>query len=61
MADEHGSASELKVRQNISCASCIQGGGSVEVDLVRQRGVAAETLTYYNDLYMVIYYASYIS
>jgi hypothetical protein len=45
MADGHGSASELKVRQNRSYASCIQGGGSVEVDLVRQRGVAAETLT----------------
>ena len=45
MADGHGSASELKVRQNRSYASCIQGGGSIEVDLVRQRGVAAETLT----------------
>ena len=45
MADGHGSASELKVRQNRSYASCIQGGGSIEVDLVRLRGVAAETLT----------------
>ena len=45
MADEHGGASELKVRQIVPYASCIQGGGSIEVDLVRQRGVAAETLT----------------
>jgi len=45
MADEHGGASEVKVRQIMPYASCIQGGGSIEVDLVRQRGVAAETLT----------------
>ena len=45
MADDYGGASELNVRQIMPYASCIQGGGSIEVDLVRQRGVAAETLT----------------